>query len=476
MIALAVLTPLVPAVAMPDDPGTTPSPPPTESATPTATPTATPSPTSSPTPSPTPLPALTCPSDPAALTSAQGDVLMSIGATRLGAAMTGATRNRFPFGAPGSTTHLARTSVRAWTSGFFPSSLWLMYERTGDAAWLRQARRWTEPTKQIAGWTGTHDLGFMVGLPTSLGMALDPSPTHRARYRKTFITAAQSLSKRWNTRVQAVKSGSYNGRWGLIIDSAMNMPLLIEGGTLLGGAKGRTLRARGEAHLVTLARQLVRPDGSTYHRMAFDPRTGRRLGPVAGQGLDRADSTWARGQAWAINGFASGYALTHNPEILNAARLTASHWMRLVPAGCVPPWDLDLVDATSNARSSIPLDSSAAAIAADGLLRLASVEPDAVLAASMREYALTTLGTLTRGDWLGAGKVSPGVLQRQSFNVPSDPREGTYVWGDTYLLLGALDSGITTRTVATRPLPAAPTSTPTTEPTPSPSPTVQPTG
>lgn len=405
---------------------------------------------------------------------------MSIGAARLGSAMTGATRGRFPFGATGTTTRLARTSVRAWTSGFFPSSLWLMYERTGDATWLRQARRWTQPTKQIAGWTGSHDLGFMVGLPTSLGMALDPSPAHRARYRKTSITAAQSLSKRWNPRVQAIQSGSYNGRWGLIVDSAMNMPLMIEGGTLLGGAKGRTLRARGEAHLLTLARQLVRSDGSTYHRMAFDPRTGRRIGPVAGQGLDRAESTWARGQAWAINGFASGYALTGNPEILHAARLTASYWMRLVPAGCVPPWDLDLVDAveaSSTGRASVPLDSSAGAIAAAGLLELASVEPDAVLADSMRAYALTTLGTLARADWLGAGKASPGILQRQSFNVPADPREGTYVWGDTYLLLGALDSGLTTRVVATRPLPTSPASpatpspTPTAAPTPAPSPT-----
>ena len=396
---------------------------------------------------------------------------MSIGAARLGAAMTGATRNRFPFGATGSTTRLARTGVRAWTSGFFPSSLWLMYERTGEATWLRQARRWTKPTTQIAGWSGTHDLGFMVGLPTSLGMALDPSPAHRTRYRATFVKAAQSLSERWNPRVQAMQSGSYNGRWGLIIDSAMNMPLMIEGGTLLGGARGRTLRARGEAHLLTLARQLVRADGSTYHRMAFDPKTGRRIGPVAGQGLDRTGSTWARGQAWAINGFATGYALTRNPEILNAARLTATYWMQQVPAGCIPPWDLDLID-TTTARTTVPLDSSAAAIAASGLLELASVEPDAEFAATMRTYALTTLGTLTRAQWLGAGTTSPGVLQRQSFNVPGDPREGTYVWGDTYLLLSALDSGVTTRAIATRPLLTAPTSTP--SPTPEPTPTATP--
>ena len=172
-------------------------------------------------------------------------------------------------------------------------------------------------------------------------------------------------------------------------------------------------------------RHFVRADGSTRHRIAFDPRTGAVTGPLYGQGLG-ADSTWARGQAWAINGFTRGHLLTGDAQLLDAARRTADFWISRVPAGCVPAWDLDV------ASDSAPRDSSAAAITADALLTLALVEPDAARAAAYRDYALTTLGTLASPAWVP--ERGRGLLTRQSYNVPADAREGTYAWGDTYLL------------------------------------------
>ena len=90
----------------------------------------------------------------------------------------------------------------------------------------------------MARFTGSHDLNFMVGLPTDLGAALDPDPKRQAAYTQARTTAARTLDRRWNGNVQALKSSDYEGRWGVIVDSAMNAPLLIEIGRELGDAGG----------------------------------------------------------------------------------------------------------------------------------------------------------------------------------------------------------------------------------------------
>ena len=337
-----------------------------------------------------------------------------------------------PFGSTAGGPY-RRTGIYSWTSGFFPASLWLLYAHDGGAATLAQARRYTDLVLPVASWRGTHDLGFMVGLPAGLGVQHDPDAKRRARYQKAIDTAALTLSTRWNARVGALKSADYAGRWGVIIDSAMNAPLLIRAATSVGGRRGQVLAYRGTKHLLTLARDFVRPDGSTFHRMAFNPRTGRLLGPLPGQGLSTA-STWSRGQAWAINGFAQGYALTKDARLLEAAHHTADYWISRVQSDIVPAWDLDVTDPAA------PRDSSAAAITADGLLQLAAVEPDATRASAYRSYALATLATLSSAPWVT--EASPvGVLQRQAYSVAIDPREGTYVWGDTYLLEALSSSG-----------------------------------
>lgn len=367
--------------------------------------------------------ALTCPAVAAEITVDQRDRAWQVAAERLAALSGPAT---YPFGATGSAAY-RRTNAYAWTSGFYPSALWLMYEHTSDSAWLQRARAYTRGVLPVATWTGTHDLGFMVGTPAWLGMQSDPDVRRSGTYARALVRASRSLSSRWNSRVQAIRSGEYGGRWGLIIDSAMNAPMLLRAGHLLGGAQGRALSSRGLRHMLTLSRHFIRPDGSTRHRLAFDPRTGRLIGPVYGQGLSTS-STWSRGQAWAIDGFAQAYQLTRDARLLDAARRTADFWITRVPIGCVPAWDLDATGAGE------PRDSSAAAIAAHGLLLLADADPDTARAAGYRHYALTALGTLAGEPWLTGSAGGRGVLQRQAYNVPADPREGTYAWGDAFLL------------------------------------------
>lgn len=358
--------------------------------------------------------AVVCSPHPAPVTSQQADRVWDLASRRLAAQ---GRQSSFPFGATGS-SRLVRTSEYEWTAGFYPTSLWLVFQRTGDPEWLARARAFTDQVATTATLRSNHDLGFMVGMPTGLGAALDPDPARRVAYARAHDTAARSLSTRWNAAVGALKSATYSGRWGLIIDSAMNAPLLIE-------TDEPRLRARGVRHMRTLATDFVRANGSTVHRQAFNPRTGRSLGVLYGQGRSTS-STWSRGQAWAINGFSRAYALTRDEQLLAAARRTADYWIQRVPTGCVPAWDLAVPDPRE------PLDSSAAAIAADGMLQLAAAEPDPARAVGYRDYALAALGTLAAPPFVvDRGR---GLLQRQAYSIPLDRREGTYVWGDAFLL------------------------------------------
>jgi len=368
----------------------------------------------------------TCPTTIAPVTNEQIDRVFALADKKFRPLAQG-PKNRFPFGAADDASTMDTTNVRGWTSGFFPASTWLIYQHTRDPQWLELARSWTNAVLPVASWTGTHDLGFMVGLPAGLGVEFDPNAKRRTTYRKAMLTAAESLSSRWNEKVGAFKSGEYDGKWGLIMDSAMNAPLLITRGQQLGGPRGAELQRRGTQHLLTLARTFIRPDGSTYHRLAFDTSSGAVIGPVPGQGAG-PDSTWARGQAWAIYGFAQGAALTDDPVLLAAAQATADYWLSKVPNGCIPAWDLDID--TPGALH----DSSASAIAANGLLVLASLTADPTKAEAYREAALTSLGTLASEEWTPSDSTNPGLLQKQTYNVPKYDYEGSYSWGDTYLL------------------------------------------
>ncbi|MDD2818561.1 MAG: glycoside hydrolase family 88 protein [Candidatus Nanopelagicales bacterium] len=447
----------------------------TSSATPssTATPIATASATATPTvatSAPTTGTSVVCPAVTSEITKPQADAVYQVASTKLAAAARG-SKKRYPFGALANQVTYVKTGPSAWTSGFYPGELWLMYQQTKDDRWLKRANQYSKALIKVANDKGTHDLGFMIGLPMGLAHELEPTSALKREYLNAEITAAKSLARRYSNVVHAIKSANYNGKWGVIIDSAMNAPMMIQVGQWLG-AEGNYLANEGEQHMLTLANNFIRPNGSTFHRMAFNPKNGMLIGPIAGQGLEGTSSTWSRGQAWAINGFAQAYELTKNPAFLKAAEATANYWMSRVPPGCIPAWDLDV------SNNKAPRDSSAAAIAASGLLTLARNEPSADAAKTYNTYARLTLGTLATPGWLNTNTRNPGILLQQSLNVPALARDGSYVWGDFYLLqaLAQIATSLPTPTpsaTATQ-IPAqtpASTATPPSSATPKPSPT-----
>jgi unsaturated chondroitin disaccharide hydrolase len=220
-----------------------------------------------------------------------------------------------------------------WTGGFVAGQLWLAGERESAAeVTALLAPRAAQPT--------THDLGFLFWPSAVLGGE-----------RELGLRAAATLVERVLPSgviqvIGALDDPAWHGR--TIVDTWPNLRLLWwaeQEGFAEGGAVAR-------AHLEATLDALLRPDGSTFHaaRIADDGSVLER-GTVNGYA---DDSTWARGQAWAIHGLVSA---AYRQEAERAARWFLEH----LPADRIPPWDFD---------RDAPKDSSAAAIAASALLEL----------------------------------------------------------------------------------------------------------
>lgn len=124
-------------------------------------------------------------------------------------------------------------------------------------------------------------------------------------------------------------------------------------------------------HADSIIHEILRPDFSSHHLVNFDPRTGRPQAKMTNQGHND-NSTWSRGQAWAVMGFAQVYAWTKDIKYLHTAVKCAEYFLRRCKEGegkwhhpLVPLWDFDapLDDPAEPLR-----DVSAAMATANGLL------------------------------------------------------------------------------------------------------------
>jgi len=185
-------------------------------------------------------------------------------------------------------------------------------------------------------------------------------------------------------------------------------------------------------HLHTMAQYSVRADGSTYQWIYFNSKTGTFVGGEGYQGYS-ATSTWSRGQAWAIYGFTAAYRLTGQPEFLATAKKVTDWYLGHLPAGdMVPYWDFNAPDIPNTFK-----DSSAAAVAADGMAELATLDPNTTDAAHYRQAAGDTLAQLASPAYLNeTGAGGRGILLHGAWFVPDpiDNGDASTIWGDYFFL------------------------------------------
>jgi len=247
-----------------------------------------------------------------------------------------------------------------WTSGFFPGSLWYLYECTGDAQWKAAARDYTARLESIRYHSRSHDVGFMLNCSFGNGYRLTADP----HYRQVLIQGARTLSTRFSPEVGLIRSWDH-GKWQypVIIDNMMNLELLTWASR---EAKDPDLYQIANQHARLTLENHFRPDASSWHVVDYNPTNGAVLQRKTHQGA--ADSSvWARGQAWGLYGFTLMHRETGQPEYLTQAVQIACFLMNhpRLPEDKIPYWDFDAPDIPD-----APRDASAAAIMASALIEL----------------------------------------------------------------------------------------------------------
>lgn len=236
---------------------------------------------------------------------------------------------------------LIATGMYDWTPGFFPGSLWYLYELTGDPVWLAYAQKWTDTLEPLKTFTGHHDLGFMMYCSYGNAYRLAPKP----EYKDILAQSAKSLASRFSDKTQTIKSWNYRKAWNdtiewfypVIIDNMMNLEMLFFGSKVSGD---KHLYDVAVTHANTTLKNHFRKDFSTYHVVDYDTITGAVKDQATCQGFSD-NSTWSRGQAWAIYGYTMMYRETKDKAYLNAAIKATEYYLKHLPKDLVPLWDFN---------------------------------------------------------------------------------------------------------------------------------------
>lgn len=312
-------------------------------------------------------------------------------------------------------------SASGWTSGFFPGALWMKYRETKSSTWRSRAQSRQAGIASQKTRTSTHDLGFMIFNSFGNGYKL----TGTDSYRQVVLTASGSLAKRYSPVVGMTRSWDHSTDFRVIVDNMMNLEMLFWGAKNGGNPAWRDMAA---SHALRTSQDFVRPDGGTYHVVNYDPTTGAVRSKATHQGYS-AESTWSRGQAWAIYGFTMAYRETGDARFLDTARRVSDYYLARLPADSVPYWDFQAPGIPDE-----PRDSSAASVAASGLLELSQLETDASRAATYRSGAGSMLSSLTSSSYLAQGTTNRAILLHGTRHKPAGDFNTGTIWGDYYML------------------------------------------
>jgi len=326
----------------------------------------------------------------------------------------------FPMVTEGGKWKIGGESWTNWCEGFLGGQLWLMHDHTHDPFWRTQAEHYSrllEPRKMDR---TVHDLGFLFWPTYKRWFDLTGDPALNA----VLVTAGHTMGTRFKEKGQYLCS--FLAEDSLFIDIMMNVGIMFYAAQQSGDLE---LLRKATQHCLTTRKYLVRGDGSTAHEGIFNLDTGEFLRQSTQQGW-RGDSSWARGLSWALYGFGTVYSLTGDARFLDTAEACARCYIERTPAHGVPPNDWDEL------APAYAYESSAAAIAASGLLNLAKLSRDWARARTYRDAAHRILETLTTPEFLAnqtpgwEGLLKHGMYhQNKKLGV-----DESVMWGEYFFL------------------------------------------
>lgn len=254
------------------------------------------------------------------------------------------------------------STIYWWCSGFYPGSLWYIYEYTQNEAVKTLAEKNTLKLDPIQYVTNDHDVGFQLNCSYGNGFRL----TGNEDYKKVLYQGAQSLATRFSSVTGVIRSWDFLRRgwkYPVIIDNMMNLELLFWAAQATGDSTFYDIAVK---HADTTLKNHFRADNSLYHGLNYNPKTGTIKHYQGGQGFSEK-SAWARGQAWGLYGYTMMYRFTKKPEYLEQAIKIAEFVLNHpnMPKDLIPYWDYNAPDIPDALR-----DASAAAINCSGLLEL----------------------------------------------------------------------------------------------------------
>lgn len=250
-----------------------------------------------------------------------------------------------------------------WTSGFWTGILWLAYEITKDEKYRKVASYQLRTYRDRMNFKialNHHDIGFLY----TPSVVANYKITKNEEAKNLAVRAADHLLTRFMEKGQFIQAWGEIGKkedYRLIIDCNLNVPLLFFASEVTNDKK---YADKATKHLLTAAKHVVRENGSTFHTYYFDNETGEPVRGATAQGKSD-DSTWARGQAWGVYGFALAYRYLKDPKFIELYKQVTNVFINKLPKDDICYWDLDFDDNSGEEK-----DSSSAAIAICGILEM----------------------------------------------------------------------------------------------------------
>ena len=375
-----------------------------------------------------------------------------------------------------------------WTQGFQYGIPLQIFDATGNVAMLESGKKDTfEKMAHHLSHFGVHDHGFnnlsTYGNLLRMGNAgKHAMPTGEKEFYQLALKISGAVqAKRWSR----VKDGGYiysfNGPHSLFIDTMRTCRILLAAHALghrmlEENDQEINMLDRAITHGLTTAKYAVfygegRDSfdiwGRTAHESIFNLNDGNYRCPNAQQGFS-GFTTWTRGLAWAMLGFSEFLEFLIDMEVkrpdleqikstfLKAAQATCDFYIDYTASDGIPYWDTgapqlyqlgNYQDSPADPYNDFePVDSSAAAIGAQGLLRLGKLlkNVDPAASAKYHQAGLTTLRTLLNDTYLSKEETHQGILLHSIYHQPNGwdhkpegskiPYGESSMWGDYHMV------------------------------------------